>query len=189
MLWKQHNQNGRWIQRLAQRAALVITCTCNQDHHNLHRVQIPNISTRQGQQSQMWDLRDCLVVFWLMCEPVPWATAEKNARGEDESAGRSREYKTTAPRAPRTILFAPPTNLPAVLHGDPSVVHSPGVLGEPQRVQLRTHQTENVPGSALQHHLYAQPAEPLRPADCCTGYGGRLVVTLSHFFFFLCACE
>lgn len=77
MLWKQHNQNGRWIQRLAQRAALVITCTCNQDHHNLHRVQIPNISTRQGQQSQMWDLRDCLVVFWLMCEPVPWATAEK----------------------------------------------------------------------------------------------------------------
>lgn len=132
----------------------------------------------------MWDLRDCLVVFWLMCEPVPWATAEKNVRGEDESARRSREYKTTASRAPRTILFAPPTNLPAVLHGDPSFVHSPGVLGEPQRVQLRTHQTENVPGSALQHHLHAQPAEPLRPADCCTGYGGRLVVTLSFFFFF-----
>lgn len=186
MLWKKNNQNGRWIQRLAERAALVITCRCNQDHHKFDSERIHTSGATEPDVGSS-GLSGCFLTD-VRASSLSHCGKKKNVRVEDESAGRSRECKTTAAtRAPRTIVFAPPTNLPAVLHGEPSFVHSPGVLGEPQRVQLRTHQTENVPGSALQHHLYAQPAEPLRPADCCTGYGGRLVVTL--VLFFICACE
>lgn len=94
--------------------------------------------------------------------------------------------RATATRATGTTAIEPRTHLPAGPHAEPSFVHSLGVPGEPQRVQLRAHQAENVPGSALQHHLHAQPAEPLRPADCCTGYGGRLLLTLGVFVFYSC---
>lgn len=44
--------------------------------------------------------------------------------------------------------------------------------GQSQHVHLRVDRSAYVPGSTLQHHLHAQPPEPLRPADGRAGHGG-----------------
>lgn len=51
--------------------------------------------------------------------------------------------------------------------------------GQSQHVHLRVDRSAYVPGSTLQHHLHAQPPEPLRPADGCSGHGGNETFLLS----------
>lgn len=52
-----------------------------------------------------------------------------------------------------------------------------GALGAPHRraqpVLLWAHHPQDVPGPALQQHLHAQPPQPLRPANCSSGHGGK----------------
>lgn len=44
--------------------------------------------------------------------------------------------------------------------------------GEPQPVYLRAHHAADVPGAALQRHLHAQRAQPLRSANGRSRHGG-----------------
>lgn len=116
------------------------------------------------------------VLVWVTTTQTLWASW-RDVRHQDAASWRRRMDK----RLSFSLLsLALNPCLHTVLPGHTCFVHSYGVHREPQWVQLWAHQTKNVPGSALQHHLYAQSPEPLWPANSCISHGGKLFNT--HFY-------
>lgn len=115
------------------------------------------------------------VLVWVTATQTLWASW-RDVGHQDAGSWRRMDKRLSF----SLLSLALNPCLHTVLPGHTCCVHSYGVHREPQWVQLRAHQTENVPGSALQHHLYAQSPQSLRPTNRCISHGGELFNT--HFY-------
>lgn len=119
------------------------------------------------------------VLVWVTTKQTLWASWRDV--GHQDAGSRRRRRRRMDKRLSfslRSLVVNP--RLHTVPPGHTCRVHSHGVHREPQWVQLWAHQTENVPGSALQHHLYAQSPQSLWPTHGCISHGGELFNT--HFY-------
>lgn len=108
-------------------------------------------------------------LVWVTTKQTLWASW-RDVGHQDDGSWRWMDKGLSF----RLLSLALDTSLHTVLPGHTCRVHSYGVHREPQWVQLWAYQTENVPGSALQHHLYAQSPESLWPTNSCISHGGEL---------------
>lgn len=154
--WIQDRNNGPQVARLVEVLAFTFTADAKDGSGRRRRV-----------------------LVWVRATQTLWALW-RDVRHQD--AGIWRRRRRMDKRLPFSLLsLALNPHLYAVLPGHTRWMHSHGVHREPQWVQLWAHQTEDVPGSALQHHLYAQSPESLWPTDGSIGHGGELFNT--HFFY------